>query len=464
MTATRDTVIGLDIGTTTAKALIRPRGRDEARVVERPTTWRTTSAPGTEIDPQVLLDTAVELIGAAVAAAESAWGAVAVRAVSVTGLAESGVLLDAAGRPGPPAIAWFDRRGQREMHEVAARSPLVVAAFPAVTGLPWSFQATLAKLLWLAGQHRIPRGASWLSVPEWIVHGLGGAPVREPSLASRTGLIRQDTGALWDDALALADLPARFLPDALPAGTPAGHLAHDDVPSAAAGALLSVAGHDHPVAALAVGAVGADELFNSSGTADVMARAVAAPLTDTQRAAVVAAHWSAGRHVVPGRDLLLAGGGGGLLLRRVLSALGATAPQDRDRLDAASGRITGLPPGLAVRGDGRTDQDVEIRVQDDASPAAVWLAATRHTAGLARRMLADIEPIVGPHRRAVAAGGWIRMASVRTAKADAVHGLEFSDVRQPGALGAALLAEHSLTADSRSLPEFLQSAPHPAGA
>ena len=43
-------------------------------------------------------------------------------------------------------------------------------------------------------------GSKWLSVPEWIVHGLGGEMCREPSLASRTGLIDQGTGRPWADA------------------------------------------------------------------------------------------------------------------------------------------------------------------------------------------------------------------------------------------------------------------------
>jgi sugar (pentulose or hexulose) kinase len=455
---TAHTVIGLDIGTTTSKVLIRTMDRTLALVAERTTPWRSTDDRGPEIDPNELLTTAADLIGHAVKLAELAWGTIAVRAVSVTGLAESGVILDPSGRPTVPAIAWFDRRGQAELDAVAERMPQFVTAFPGVTGLPWSFQASIAKMLWLTAANPIAAGSTWLSVPEWIVHGLGGDLVREPSLASRTGLIRQDTAELWDEAVDVAGLPASFLPDAAPAGTPVGRLDHSRVPAAAAGALLSVAGHDHPVAALGVGAVGVDELFNSSGTADVLARAVPSALTNVHRAAIVAANWSAGAHVVPDTDLLLAGGSGGLLLRRMLDALGADSSDARDRLDAASLQITALPPGLSIVGDGRTQEGVEIRLRDNASPAAIWTAATSYTAELAGGMLADIEPIVGPHRRAVAAGGWTRMASVRAAKRKAIGQLEFSDTRQPGATGAALLAEHSLTADTQSLPEFLHDA------
>jgi len=435
--------------------MIRRRDAEQTVVAELPTPWDTIPGGGAEIHPSTLETTIVELIGRAVQAGETRWGRIAVAAISVAGLAESGIVLDPAGRADLPAIAWFDTRGQAELVELAAAHPDFAAAFPGTTGLPWSAQAAFAKVVWLQRRGALPPGAAWLSVPEWIVHTLGGDRICEPSLASRTGLVQQSSRRPWDAALDLAGVSPTLLPVAVPAGTPVGTLNHPGVPASAARALLSIAGHDHPVAALASDAVRADEVFNSSGTADVLARAVAAPLTDTQRAAIVVAGWSAGAHIVPGTDLLLAGGSGGLLLRRLLAALGADSPDARDRLDLTSRQIKALPPGLLVRGDGRTQDDVEIRLRDGANPAVIWAAATRYTAELARDMLAAISPIVGPHRRAVAAGGWTRMASVRKAKCAAIGAMEFCNVEQPGATGAALLAEYSLTADGRSLTRFV---------
>jgi hypothetical protein len=83
---------------------------------------------------------------------------------------------------------------------------------------------------------------------------------------------------------------------------------------------------------------------------------------------------------------------------------------------------------------------VVLRVRDDAGPAAVWAAATRYTAAGTRDLLDTLHRIVAPHRRAVASGGWTRMASVRRAKAAAIDHLEFSDVAEPGVLGAATIA------------------------
>jgi sugar (pentulose or hexulose) kinase len=463
MTFSTDVVVGIDIGTTSSKAMARSTSQRGTPYVEQPTPWHTGGCGQTEIDPYRLVNVAVELIGRAVRAAESAWGPVRVRSIGVAGLAESGVLLDAAGRPAAPVIAWFDHRGGNEIEQVGRESPGFAATFERTTGLPWSSQASIAKLLWLrASGYPAGLAATWLSVPEWIVFALGGDRVREPSLASRTGLIDQGTGEVWPDALAVAGLSTRILPDERPAGFRAGYLGHDGVASCAAGAVLTVAGHDHPVAAIGVGAVEPDELFNSSGTADVLARSIPGTLEATQRQRVVSAGWSIGRHVLPDTSLLLAGVSGGLLLRRVLAALGSESGPARAALDHASLSVGELPAGLSVTGDGRTQDDVVIRIQDGASPASIWTAAVRYTAGQTRLLLSDIEKVVGPHRRAVAAGGWTQMASVRAAKVTVIDAMRFSPVVQPGVTGAALLAAFALAGEGLPLAGFIrQSTPDP---
>ena len=131
---TSNVVIGIDIGTTSAKAVARSTSRRGAPYVEQPTPWHTGSCGQTEIDPHRLVSVAVDLIGRAVRAAESAWGPVRVRGVGVTGLAESGVLLDAAGRPAAPVIAWFDHRGGNEIEQLGREAPGFAATFERTTG------------------------------------------------------------------------------------------------------------------------------------------------------------------------------------------------------------------------------------------------------------------------------------------------------------------------------------------
>jgi len=441
---TTDMTVGLDLGTTSSKAMARDLSGRQVALVEGKTPWTTVSG-GTQTPAESLLALAIGLLADVVHRAEERIGPVHVLGVGVAGLAESGVLLDAASEPGAPVIAWFDTRGERELEVAARRSSFLPEHFSRRTGLPWDCQASFAKLLWLQGSGiTLTPAHRWLSVPEWVVHRLGGRLVREPSLASRTGLVDQATGAPWVEGLDAAGIPMSLLPPPALAGTAVGALLARDVapslPSSLHGAVLTVAGHDHPVAAVGVGAVGADELFNSAGTADVIARSLPGVLPDDDRQLLVRAGLSAGAHVLPGTTLLLGGVRGGLLLRRTLAALGATASPERERLDRVALDVGDLPPGLTVSGAGPTGDDVVLGLRDDVTPAHVWAAATRYTAAETGALVATIESIVGPHRRAVASGGWTRMESVRAAKRAVIQHLEFSDLREPGVVGAALLA------------------------
>ena len=435
-----EVVIGLDLGTTSAKAVARDLTGRTMALVEARTPWTTVDA-GTEVLAQALLAVAVDLLQRVVLAAEAQIGTVRVLGVGVAGLAESGVLLDSMGEPCGPVIAWFDKRGTREVAELESRIPQLSQQFVRRTGLPWDCQASLAKLLWLQSAGTVLTPAHrWASVPEWVVQQLGGDLVREPSLASRTGLIDQATGDVWSEGVLAAGLPATLLPPPLAWGQSAGAVKHVGLPPSVQGAALTVAGHDHPVAAIGVGAVGPDELFNSSGTADVIARSLPGVLDDDRRELLVRSGLSAGAHVLPDTTLLLGGVRGGLLLRRVLGALGVSSPEQREALDQAALEVGDLPVGLEVSGAGPTGDDVVVRLRDDVTPAHIWAAATRYTAGESLALLTTINAIVGPHRRAVACGGWTRMASVRAAKRSAIEHLQFSQLPEPGVIGAALLA------------------------
>ena len=58
-------IIGLDIGTTSSKALIRPVSQAGAVYEEQPTPWATHDHGRTDIDPHRLTGVAVDLIGLA---------------------------------------------------------------------------------------------------------------------------------------------------------------------------------------------------------------------------------------------------------------------------------------------------------------------------------------------------------------------------------------------------------------
>jgi sugar (pentulose or hexulose) kinase len=442
---TREAVAGIDLGTTMAKALLRTPDGEQLALVEGRTPWTTTVDGGTETDAECFVELAVELLRLAYEQA-SAGSPLRVSAVAVAGLAESGVLLDGSGSPRTPVVAWFDSRGDRLVESITVRDKNFGPHFVRRTGLPWDCQASVAKLLWFVDDGlELTPAHRWLSMPEYVVHRLGGQLVHEPSLASRTGLLDQATGAPWADGAVELGLPPTLLPDRQPHGEGVGVLRHQGLPEGVQGAALLVGGHDHPVAAIGVGATGPDELFNSTGTADVLVRSLPGTLSDEQRESLVGKGISVGMHVLPDTSSLIGGVRGGLLLRRVLALLGVTTAQERAAIDVAALTVGSLPAGLDISGAGPTGDDVVLRVRDGADPAAVWAAATRYTARETRALLDLMEAVAGPHSRAVASGGWTRMASVRTAKSAVIDHLTFSDLPEPGVAGAALLAERVVT-------------------
>jgi len=241
-----DLVLGLDAGTTAVKAAAFDADGNQVAQGRSPTPWRAVPT-GAEVDPDELLEAAVAAAREAVAAA----GGGRVVAVGVSGMAETGVLLDADGRPVVPAIAWHDARGEAEAARLAADLP----DFPARAGLPATPLCTLVKYRWMRGHlPAVERGVRWLNVAEWLVAGFGGEPVAELSLASRTGFYDLHARAPWDAALEWAGAPAGLVGEAVPAGTPMGRVG-DALPEAR-GAVLTVGGHDHLSAAVLLGPPG----------------------------------------------------------------------------------------------------------------------------------------------------------------------------------------------------------------
>ncbi|MEU6538414.1 FGGY family carbohydrate kinase [Streptomyces sp. NPDC047000] len=435
-----EAVIGVDLGTTDTKALVCTPGGEAIGFARRPTTWSRSAGGRAETTGPALFADVLAAVAEALAATRAGLGGRPVRVLGLglAGLGESGVVLDPAGRASSPVIAWYDDRGTAEM---AALDPELLAAFPARTGLPVGSQWTLAKLLWLRGVTGRPPGlgSRWLNVPEYVAYALCGEQVGEPSLVSRTALLDQATGSPWTEALDALGAGADFLPQLVPAGQAAGRIGSCAVPELA-GAVVTVAGHDHPVAAVGAGAVGADDLFDSCGTAEVLLRSVPGVLSDTDRVRLVEAGVDAGRHALPGHSVLIGGMRSGLLMRRVLSLVGADGTAARDGLDARWRPPAGSTSPVRLVGSSADDDAVTLRLSDGATPDAAWAAALSRVGEQTTALLGAMNAVVGTHGTAVAAGGWTRMRSVREAKSATIPRLAFCAESQPGARGAALFA------------------------
>jgi sugar (pentulose or hexulose) kinase len=423
----RELLLGIDVGTTWCKAAVVSIDGHELAHARVPVPWRRV-ATGAEIEPARLVDVAVE--SARHALAREPDGRVA--GLGVTGMAETGALLDNSERPVAPAIAWHDERGAEQVAGLAG--DLGAQRFSANTGLPATPLCTLAKYRWLAehGPDAVARAARWLSVGEWIVRRLGGEQIADLSLASRTGMLELDSGAPWQEALAWAGAPGDLLPAAAPSGTAAGRVT--DRLDEARGAVLCVAGHDHLCAAIGAGAAGDGDLFGSCGSAEAFVRAVPSPLPPGTRLRAVAAGVTNGWHAVPGRQALLGAFEGGLALERAGRLLGAGDEAARRELDSAA-----LATAAAGDGEPLLEGDPGA-VRGDVPAAAMWRAALEALAARGASMVDTLEHLAGPADRIVVSGGGVRLPAARAARESAFGPFEHPDVEEAGARGAALLA------------------------
>jgi sugar (pentulose or hexulose) kinase len=421
-------LVGLDCGTTSIKALAVSLTGEVLASAARPTPWRH-HGPHSDIDPRVLADTA---IGVCADAASAVPGSVEVLGIGTTGIAEAGILLDSAGEPCAPTLAWFDPRGEvGPISEVVSRRD-----FQRATGRRLNSKPSIAKIVWL--QNNIPTASHavrHLCVAEWIVRALGGEEVSEASLTSRTGLMELGTRRPWAIA---NEIVGDFLPGRrVWAGESAG-LATGDIPPVLRGAVLSVAGLDHQAAMLVSGGAREGALFDSLGTAEALMRTVRPLSTDAVEQMTdldIDVDWS----VVPDRQILLAGRVTGLTLERVSAMLGAT--------DRESRRVLGEAALAAVRDDDAprlvdisNDAVSLVGITDGISPGLVWRCAVEDLVAYAGAPLDLMAQIAGPATSAVLVGGWSRNPMVAAEKQRQLGEYRTSDVQEPGALGAAFLA------------------------
>lgn len=436
---------GLDLGSTAIKMLVIDDDGTEIAGAQVPTPWRVGAGGTTDIDAADLLASVralVDLVDADLAPLT----AEPLTSLAVAGMGETGILIDESGAAAGPGFAWFDPRG---LEQIAAFPRAVREEFAGRTGLPLGAQVSVAKLAWLRDQGTDLAGLRWLDLPEFVVAALGGDIALELSLASRTGLIDQDSGAAWPAMLDALGVDDTLLPPLRGGGLSWG-VASGVFGPRVAGAALTVAGHDHLVAAQANGTLDADGYHVSLGTAEVLLRVLDAPLGYAARQRLADALINEVRHVVPGKHVLVAGVKTGLLLRRVLHASGISDRAGRDALDAAVMALPyegELPAGaIEVTGARNDDGVLRLTLHAEASPAEIFGAALRHSNAEIAELIAAMDREVAPATHSTLTGGWAGMASVRRARAHALPDLALSAREQDVAWGAADMARRLVSA------------------
>jgi sugar (pentulose or hexulose) kinase len=427
--------LGVDLGTTVTKLVALDEDGSPVGDASVATVWEEPAEGYAERDPRAVVDAVEELVGRATDHLAGG-GDVRIRSIGFTSMAEAGVLVDAGGEARSRVMAWFDARGDAQ---AAALDPDVAREFPARTGLAVSHVPTLFKVAWLRDQGLDLRGLQWLSLPELVVHRLGGRRVAERSLLGRTGFLDVHTGGPHVPALRHLGADEGLVPEIVGAGTPAGRVRADHPVAAARGAVLTVAGHDHAVAAAASGSATTASAMDSIDTAEAILVAsprVPAPAVVARLSAQGVAVYP---HVVRGTTGLLGAVRTGLVLKRVLHLLGTDDEDGRARVDRESMAHRGERLDVEVTGLSMRDHDVVLTLHGDSpTPGRLWRAALDRSTEHAAEVLAHLADAGIRIDRLVLAGGWTGMPSVVDARRSLAPVVEVAASQQPGPRGAAL--------------------------
>ncbi|HBY95450.1 MAG TPA: xylulokinase [Chloroflexi bacterium] len=263
-------LLGLDIGTTGAKALLCD---GDGRVLATAMSEYPLSSPfplWSEQAPADWWEGAQEALRAVVAQAGVETGGIA--ALGLTGQMHGAVFLDERGEVIRPALLWNDQRTADECREITARVGAVrlieIAGNPALTG----FQAP--KILWLRNHEpeHYARVAQVLLPKDYIRLQLTGESATDASDAAGTLLLDLRARDWSPEILTALDIPRVWLPRVYEGPEVTG-LLRPDIAAALgqpAGLPVVAGGGDNAAAAIGTGIVRTGVISSSIGTSGVL--------------------------------------------------------------------------------------------------------------------------------------------------------------------------------------------------
>ncbi len=424
----QEILIGVDIGTSRIKAVATDLNLKVLAEYAEPTPWKHEKN-FSDIDMLLLAKTVITV---ASKAAEIAGGKVL--AIGFTGFSETGVLIDGAGNPLAPGLAWHDPRGITE----PILKELGDFEFRARAGALLNEIASISKTLWLNKNFPESKKAKhFLSAPEWVAYSLGAEIVNELSLVSRTGFFDVESRKPWDEAIVLVGGGKDYLGRLVVAGEPIG-IVNNQAPENLQGAVITIAGHDHFTAAYYCGAINEGSLFDSMGTAEALLRTFKAPLTRDAIAELAAANVGLSCSVIADHYTLLGALPTGLTLERACALVGVATREEKIALGEAALKIDPSASAMRVVND---YHGLSVTNLDDAvSPAALFRATVEHLVDDSSEMVALIEKFTGKAQNVVIAGGWINNPVIAAAKEKQFGSFRVSGATEAGATGAAEFA------------------------
>ena len=299
-------LLGIDIGTAGAKALLMNESGEVVRVASRDYDLVNPRPGWVEQDPA---DWWRGMCGAVREVCESVGDDVVALSISTQG--DTILPVDKRGEPLRHAITWLDSRSTRQCDELGERFD--DDTWYRLTGerlLPF---LAATSVLWINEEEPdvAARTARFMFVEDYIAAKLTGRCVVSESNASRSGLCDIST-VQWHDGLCdAAKVTPAQLSKIQPSGTPIGPLGADAARELGLSekTLVAVGGHDQVCGAVGAGVLNEGDAMLATGTAWVLLCPTAQPRYDPDRGLALYCH------APKGTWLLLAAYAGGSVLK-----------------------------------------------------------------------------------------------------------------------------------------------------
>src|SRR5690625_1654128 len=275
-------VLALDLGTTSAKAVIFEQNGKLVAEAERMVTSHYPEPGWVEQDP-------VEIERAAVGAVRDVMDEAKIESeelltISFSAAMHSLICVDENYRPLSRAIIWADGRSSQQAKELKQGNGNEIYKR---TGLPNHPMSPLSNLIWMKENDFAPynEAAYFISAKEYVIYKWFGRRLIDYAMASATGLFNMNTFAWDEEALATAGIEEKQLSEIVP---PTEILTGIDQTIAAEMGISSelpfvIGSADGQLANLGSGAISAGEVAISAGTSGAIRQMISGFETSEQQ-------------------------------------------------------------------------------------------------------------------------------------------------------------------------------------
>ncbi|OIJ22514.1 gluconate kinase [Anaerobacillus alkalidiazotrophicus] len=273
-------VIGLDIGTTSAKAVLFKKN---GSVIAESEWGYSVSHPNpswSEQDPIIIEKAAITAIRSVTKKAEVMKKQVI--AVGISTAMHSLICVDDKYNPLSPSIIWADGRSVEQANKLRLQTEIYLK-----TGTPIHPMSPFCKLVWMKENDYQPykEAAMFVSIKEFLLLRWFGEAVVDYSVASATGLFNIHTFDWDDDVLEVAGVTRNQL------SKPVGPTAICQGLTSEIANLLGLetdtpfvlAGSDGPLANLGIGAIAPGDVAITVGTSGAIRQMASKPQTDNRQ-------------------------------------------------------------------------------------------------------------------------------------------------------------------------------------